>query len=233
MLHRPKSKLSLNFHPFKRHTWYNCSTKFTMYNILARDKLYLHFEDWSPYTKDLDNRGIPHGDRIIKVMATPENPKRIFGKDTLKIPRYPYRPFRDETFDFGERGMYIGTSLEQYMEGKDFTEMGKRITRALFRFAVQPEAGFVQRAMAAKKDDDWFIDHPFKDLDSLLCATIPGSEGRVHIDIFYPDSLEALRKFVDFDKSSQIISYEEYKDYIRRTKWRTEGRPSSNKERTL
>lgn len=178
--------------------------------------VYLHFEDWSQFTDFLTQKGMPHGDRIIKVKASLEDPRDTFEKKTLEVLRYSGGPFKKEIFDFGERGIYSGVAVEQYMEERCFTETGKRVARALFRFAVQPEAGYVQRAMAFKRGDRWLIDHPMEDLDGLAYASRTGQEGRIHLDIFYPDSLEALKGFVNIDDPSQIMSLREYRDYERK-----------------
>lgn len=177
----------------------------------------LHFVDWTSHTtslkKSLDERGIAHGDRTIKVQPSFEDPRETFKKPTLKAPKYSGRPFRDEVFSFGERGFYTGSSLEQYMIDQGFTDKGKEIARALFRFAVQPRAAFTQRAMELKEGKGWAIDHPMKQIDNLVYARFLGHEEKMHLDIFLPESLIVLRRIVNFDDPSKIISHVEWKTY--------------------
>lgn len=176
--------------------------------------MYLHFEDWSPFLGQLNRRGIPHGGKIIKVYPTEEDPRKVFRKETLTVIQSPEEPF-SESYDFGERGVYTGMDLERYLEKRSLTELGKRVTRALFRFAASPEYGFTQRAMAATRDGKWHINHPIQDIDSLSYAKTEGREMNTHLDIFFGPSLEALRQIVDYNTPEQIISLGERREFER------------------
>ncbi|HLL61215.1 MAG TPA: hypothetical protein VK338_05840 [Candidatus Nitrosocosmicus sp.] len=47
--------------------------------------MYIYFEDWTEFMFILDKKGIPHGDKIIKVFAIEDNPKQIIGREDLAV----------------------------------------------------------------------------------------------------------------------------------------------------
>lgn len=178
--------------------------------------MFIHFEDWSSpiFLNQLTTKNIPHGDKIIKVFASDENPNTIFKKPGLVVLEMDDSPFSsEEAYDYGDRGRYSGTQLEKKLAGYGLNDFGKRTMRALFRFSNQE--GFCQAAMETKVDDKWLIDHPFGDIDGITNAiTNPARENSIHLDIFFPSSLERLKSIVNFDKPDATVPM------IEGTRWR-------------
>ena len=46
--------------------------------------MFLHFEDWSVFLSKLEAKGVPHGDHIIKVFATHEDPREVFALSSTR-----------------------------------------------------------------------------------------------------------------------------------------------------
>lgn len=49
--------------------------------------MYLHFQNWTlPFVmQQLDRKGVRHGDWVIKIFATDQNPRGKFRKNTLHL----------------------------------------------------------------------------------------------------------------------------------------------------
>jgi len=169
--------------------------------------MYIHFEDWSEplFVEMLDKKGLPHDGRIIKVFADVDDPRVKFEQSGLTVIEGNSAAFStEESFDYGERGAYSGPQLEETLAAFDLDETGEFSIRSLFRFSN--EFGFCQAAMSARKEGQWLIDHPFGDLDGVANATSnPARSHGIHLDIFFPDSIVALREVVDFDDPTRVL----------------------------
>src|SRR3989344_505719 len=169
----------------------------------------LHFEDW---TNDLtiatlDQKGLPHVGRVIKVFATKSDPRGVYRRPDLRVLPVPDEEFSfSEQYDYPNRN-YNGHELEADLNRLSLDDVGKRTVRALFRFANSPEMRFCQRAMmATRPDGTWLIDHPFADIDGIVQAEKdPKRTNAIHLDVFLPQSIQALRKIVDLKNSLQIL----------------------------
>lgn len=180
--------------------------------------MYIRFEDWTfPYTLNvLNQKKIPHGNKIIKVFATEEDPRVLFEKPTLTVLEVDDSPLTDEQYDFGERGIYSGKDFEQYLTGKKLTEKAKRVARALIRFGTP----FAQKAMEARTEEGYLINHPLDGIDGFQYGTeqFVGSELEriLHLDIFFPESLAKLREIVDYEDLGKVRNFREVIDYRKR-----------------
>lgn len=168
--------------------------------------MYLHFEDWShapSATYKLENRGIPHNGTIIKVFASSEDPRTVLNSPQLKVLEIDDSPFEDEVYEYAERGTFTGLELEAYLEKNNLSELGKRTVRAIFRFSYGE--GFSQNAMGARTEKGWFFDHPFAAIHGADKKKFLDREANMHLDIFYPPSLEHLREVVNFEDKSLLL----------------------------
>lgn len=170
--------------------------------------MYLHFEDWSNqlFLNQLKAKGIPHGEKIIKVFASVDDPRIILRKPDLVALEISGKPFpKDEIFDYGERGKYSGKMLEEKLLGINLSDFGKEVIRSLFRFANQE--GFTQTAMEIMIDGNWLIEHPLGDIDGIdIAKRYSDREKAIHLDIFLPQSLEHLREILDFTNPEKIAN---------------------------
>jgi len=171
--------------------------------------MFIHFENWSApiFISMLERKGFPHAGKIMKVYATRLDPRELLGRSSLVVLESEHSFFKeDEIFHYKDRESYRGDLLEARMEDLGLGVMGKEVTRALFRFANRQEASFCQAAMAAKLEGRWLFQHPFEDLDG-----IGKKETEIHLDIFYPTSIERLKNFVEVDNYAQVLSFKEHR----------------------
>lgn len=179
----------------------------------------IYFEDWShPVLLDqLGKKGLPHAGRIIKAYAVAEDP-RVASEDWSRMQTFDINgePFdADETYEYPDRGVYVGSELDMKLADYNLRNGGEHIARALFRFSNQ--RGFCQAAMAAEANGGWLIDHPFGDIDGLeIASRQPEREHDIHLDIFFPDSLQALRRILDYDDRQTIMGMREGMNWRRR-----------------
>lgn len=172
--------------------------------------MYLHFSDWSMFMKTLDKKGIPHGDKIIKIYALEKDPKEVLQRPSLYTHKVDDMPFReDETFSYEERGSYTGPELKAKLTEMGLNEDGKRYARALFRFSNLPEIQSCQYMMSAKNPDGcWMFSNPFDDIDGLdRAAWNPARNPALHLDIFSEQSLARLRQIVNIDNSELLVPW--------------------------
>lgn len=165
------------------------------------------------YFKKFREYGISPGDRLIKVFATTEDPRMLYSKESLAVVQMNGEPFTDtEQFFYKGRGLYTGEILECELAIRGHTEGAKEVIRALMRFANIPELGFCQRAMEARlPTGEWLIPHPFEDLHGADNPRRP--EGDIHLDIFYPDSLKAIKTVVDYHRAELVMGAREGRAY--------------------
>lgn len=173
--------------------------------------MYIHFSDWSMFMGTLNKKGIPHGDKIIKIYACKEDPRTILKRPTLYIDEVSDAPFtEDEVFDYNDRGSYTGPKLEAKLTEMGLDEEGKKYARALFRFANSPKIQSCQLMMSVKNPDgSWMFSNPLDDIDGLdMAARNPkGRNAAQHLDIFSEQSLARLRQMVDIDKRELLVPY--------------------------
>ena len=173
--------------------------------------MYLHFEDWSEriLLDELDRKGLRHADKIIKVMASGQDPRITLGKSALTVVSGDGAIFRsDEAYDYPGRETYTGKKLEKTLGSFSLSERGNQAVRALFRFSNQH--GFCQAAMLARTEQGWLIDHPFGDIDGIEAAQRqPIREASIHLDIFFPESIAVITSVVDISNPDAILSFRE------------------------
>lgn len=170
--------------------------------------MYLHFEDWSPFLSRLKEKKLPHRDKLIKVFATFEDPRKSLRRE-LSVIEEDDSPFReDETFSYSGRPSFSGKKLEDELARRGFDERTKQTVRALFRFANRKEVQATQAAMKAKEGGVFLFNHPFEDIDGLKSTGRFSNhpEHIIHLDIFFPETLERIRRLVDLDDQETVLS---------------------------
>lgn len=171
--------------------------------------MYLYFEDYSHFLGYLDDRNMPHGNAIIKVLASPVNPQ-IINSDVTVLEARDDIFAHGEHYKYGDRGTYTGWDIERQLTDFGISSQGKRIARALFRFANAEETQFTQSAMRLTRDDDWLINHPLLDIDGINPKKYrPDRDFSLHLDIFLEGSLERLRKIVDYQQPQVLLGLQE------------------------
>jgi len=180
--------------------------------------MYLHFEDWSQgmFLEKLDQDGLPHAGRIIKVKASDVDPAEAMEKpDLMVLPVDGSDFFDDDIFPYKGRETYTGDQLEARLRQLALQDRGTRAVRALFRFGNRH--GFCQAAMDARTETGWLIDHPFGDIDGIGPAQAnPSRETGIHLDIFFPASIAVLRGIVDIDNPASMLTPREGIDWHKR-----------------
>ncbi|MFA5933440.1 MAG: hypothetical protein WCV81_04155 [Microgenomates group bacterium] len=165
--------------------------------------MYLHFSDWSHLKNSLDEKGIPHGNKIIKIYAGENDPRVILKRQNLFTIESDGKPFRpNEIFHYENRKSYTGSELEEKLNSLGLDEVAKPRLRALFRFSNLPEIQSTQDMMATKNPDgSWKYNDPFEDIDGIeLALRVPQRRTTLHADIFYESTLQRLKDF--FAKNS-------------------------------
>lgn len=169
--------------------------------------MFIHFEDWllPQFISTLRAKGLPNIGKLIKVYATYHDPRETTSRFFLAVCESDHAPFKaEEVFTYKERESYLGNNLELKLDELGLQTVGRDVSRALFRFANK--YGFCQTAMAAKHEGKWLFDHPFQDIDGLDRA---GSQ--IHLDIFYPKSIQTLRKIADLDNRELVPEWREHR----------------------
>jgi len=178
--------------------------------------MYVHFQDWTypALLESLSDKGIPHGDRIIKVFASDEDPRTSLGRAALTVLDSDSRPFSGgEVYAYPDRRDFSGDELEEELASKNFGDVGTRTVRALFRFSNQ--YGFCQASMAAKFAGAWVMEHPFQHIDGMkIAARLPRRERTIHLDIFTPRSLGVLKGIVDYDDPKRVLDMDRGGNFI-------------------
>jgi hypothetical protein len=180
--------------------------------------MYLRFEDWTLplFLNALDKKGLPHANRIIKIYSSEQDPRQVLGRSALTVIEKPGEKFSDkDEFAYTDRESYSGSDLEDKLSEYRFGEVGKKVTRSLFRFSNA--LGFCQAAMAARRPDgEWIVKHPFRDIDGLeLACRSLRREYAIHLDIFFPDSIVSLGQIVDIDNPDNLINLRESAKLLR------------------
>ncbi len=181
--------------------------------------MFIHFEDWSlpTFISTLRAKGLPNIGKLIKVYATYHDPRETTSRLFLSVCESDHAPFTaEEVFTFEERGSYFGNNLELKLDELGLQTVGRDVSRALFRFANKYR--FCQTAMAAKKEGKWLFDHPFEDIDGL---DRDGSQ--IHLDIFYPSSIQTLKKITDINNRELVTGWREHKFLMKQVSLTQEG----------
>lgn len=180
--------------------------------------MFLYFEDWSHMKSFLDQRKISHGGRIIKIFASPVDPRISLDKPLLKVVEVDDSPINGEVYEYEERGRFFGEDIEERV--KDLNDYVKRSIRALVRFSNREDLLFCQTGMRMKNaDGSWLIDHPIEEIDSIDYARNYPTERSttVHLDIFNSDSLKRLSDILNIDpKSPELLEIREGRSFKRR-----------------
>lgn len=171
--------------------------------------MFLHFEDWSHAAPALDEKGIRNCGRVIKVFGTLENPRVTLEKRGLAVVPGNSGGFDPkEKFEYPNRETYSGRMFTTDLGTLRLGRTGERTLRSLFRFAY--EHGFNQAAMSERAGDGWLTQHPFYDVDGIEKASQDNRQAvNLHLDIFFPESLDALRDVVDFDNPAVLLNARE------------------------
>lgn len=181
--------------------------------------MYLRFEDWSSYIPWLDQRGVKHGEKIIKVYASDDDPREKFRKPTLAVVESSDAPFTDEeVFNFGQRGVFRGTDFERAIAERGANDKATRIARALARFATREDTRFAYVGMEQIKNDGSFlINHPLDGIHGWerVLGGRSGEEETLHLDILTSISLPRLRAIVDFENPTLVRNFQERIAYER------------------
>lgn len=169
--------------------------------------MFIHLEDWSlpKFISILRAKGLPNIGKLIKVYATYHDPRETTSRFFLVVCESDHAPFKaEEVFAYKERESYFGNNLELKLDELGLQTVGRDVSRALFRFANK--YGFCQIAMAAKHEGKWLFDHPFEDIDGL------DREGsQIHLDIFYPSSIQTLKKIADINNKELVPEWREHR----------------------
>lgn len=164
--------------------------------------MFIYFEDWSEFTHMLDQKGIAHGGKIIKVYTSTRDPREVHGRQDLAFFEIDDTPLREEeVFSYGERENFTGRDIEDYLATLELTPEVIQRMRALFRFANQSDTQFTREGMSLKNQDGgWLINHPIEEIDGLSHARRnPEKMGMlVHLDVFVPASTERLLRLIGY-----------------------------------
>ena len=173
--------------------------------------MYLHFQNWSSVPsieKSLDALQLPHQGEVVKVFSSPDDPRVGLGRPALHVVEVGGEAFAgSETYEYGDRRTYRGPELEEELASYDLSQMGMDIARSLFRFSHHE--GFCHAAMAARREDDWVIEHPLETIDGIKTAGRAGNERAMHLDIFLPGSLRKVLGSVDYRDPDTVVSWED------------------------
>jgi hypothetical protein len=164
--------------------------------------IFLYFEDWSQFTFMLEQKGIEHGGRIIKVYTAPFDPRQHLGKPNLKVIESDDSSLLDARFSYKDRGTFSGAEIEQKIARLD--TFPARSVRGLLRFSNREDLLFCQTGMGMKKDGKWLIDHPLEDIDGLLEFPLLTNlkAATIHLDIFNSGSIDRLSKILNITPGS-------------------------------
>ena len=178
--------------------------------------LYLFFGNWSAFIPLLDEKGISHGDKIIKVYTSPVDPRKRLKEENLKVIEGDDSPLNGITFDYKDRGRFSGDDLEKELEGLD--NYSKRASRALIRFANREDTGITPTGMTLKDSSGkYLMEGSLDEVDGI--KKLPGFNGLrgigFHIDVFDEWSLNKLSKIVDTSEgSSELLDRKTNTKYI-------------------
>lgn len=170
--------------------------------------MFIYFEDWS-YSgnfETLDAKGMPHGDKIIKVYPADKDPRILDEKyANVRVVEVSDNPFKEEIFHFPERGTFTGMDIENAFNTAGYPESAKPFGRALFRFAT--EEFQTTDAISIQIDDVWVIDHPIQTIDGIRHVLNNPERGKymLHLDIFTSHSLARLESTIDFRNHPELL----------------------------
>lgn len=173
--------------------------------------MFLYFSDWTNLQnlRMLDEKGLPHYDRLIKVFATQKDPAIELRRDIITVISDGSEFTKDLAIP--GRGLYLAQEMEAFLNYMHITEEAKEKTRALFRFANTTEMAIVNLAMLVKNTitGDWHYHHPLRVIDGLEEAGTRGRENSLHLDIFTQRSIEKLSKVIDLENPEGLVTIRE------------------------
>lgn len=164
--------------------------------------IFLYFEDWTQFVSELDRKGYAHGDKIIKVFATPFDPRVRLDKPGLKIIESDDSPLNGLIFSYEGRGSFTGDDIEKRIAS--FDPYTQRVIRGLVRFDNRSDLQFAREGMSMKHDGEWLITNPIEDLDGIRenSGTNETTASRIHLDIFEERSLKSLADILETKSGS-------------------------------
>jgi len=114
--------------------------------------MYLHGHDWKGFAALVEEKRLPSSGELIKVHATDVNPLDVLDPrkyGSLAVIWRDSREFEpDVVYDYPDRGVYIGSELEEELRDRQLSPPIADAVRALFRLAS--DMGSVSRAMGAE-----------------------------------------------------------------------------------
>lgn len=163
--------------------------------------MHIHYENWTQplFLETLNTKGFPHVGEIYKVFASADDPRNIPGMEGLHVVPGDGTPFDEEfRFDFADRGLVSGSHMEIDLALLGLEPRLVDRARALVRWSY--DTGYLQGAMATTRGARWLIDKPTEVIDGVEGANQRGDKmPSLHLDVFYPESVELLRSMVDVD----------------------------------
>lgn len=174
--------------------------------------MFIRLEDWSHpiFFSQIQRKGVPHGDRFIKIFASEENP-RLYTAKPIHVFESSGTPFRaDEMYQYPNRDSFTGMDLEKEVQHLMLSSHGQERVRALFRFAHH-DIGIIPHIMSVQENGEWVFSHPFEEIDGIRPTKkfYGNKELDIHIDIFHPSSLAVLRQSVDLTDSTRMLNFRE------------------------
>lgn len=175
---------------------------------------WIYVEDWSLdiFIKEIAP-DLPHEDMLLKVFAMEGDPRgeNVFSNPNLFTQEVSGEPFSPEdVFQYGER-TWTGADIEEVLEKTAHQTLWKN-ARALFRFSH--ENGFTNAAMLFQVNGKYRFDHPMVVIDGIDQL----NERSIHLDIFFPTSVKALRHLMSSSESSEMANL------MKGSKWRRKPR---------
>ena len=167
----------------------------------------VHFEDWTnPVLVDrLDEKGLPHSDKIIKAFASNTDPSKALSRPKLAVVEASAEVFtKADAFKYDGRGTYRGDTVNWFIDRFMVDEHSKRVFRALFRFANQ--SGVCQAAMQAEANRDWAYATPYDIINGMgKTERDPSMAFDIHLDVYIPEALKALRQTFDYENPETML----------------------------
>lgn len=172
--------------------------------------MFLYFSDWTTdeNLRKLEEQDLPHAGRLIKVFATHEDPSETLGRYITTVEELGYAFDPDKQFKYYNRGPWLGSELETYLDHFHLPEEIKQKARALFRFAESPQMEITNLAMSPRNTFRHY-NHPLEIIDGLEEALQRQRYNGLHLDIFSPPSIERLEKFIDLKNPEVLVSIRE------------------------
>lgn len=164
--------------------------------------IFLYFQDASNFIYRLNERGIVHGGRIIKVFPTLVDPRTKLG-DQITVVTEESAQFDPNAQFLGSNGHLFETRLLAQLPGdRTHSQLEQMFAYALLNFSHRHRILETTYQMIDGENKP-LIKHPWD-----IVAGWPHSwrvPGALHVDIFSVDSLNTLRSIVDYDDPRNLV----------------------------